>query len=172
MQCTPPSSLCLCIQSAYVHAHWLPMDHYPNVLLFCEYIVPDWGWWHQPKDRLNAWMYNNSTNVITQKGPVSLKSTKYSNAVQSQSDMAAGGKLIKPHCQSAKGTKKKQHNANYKHNLHKHYTHTPANIHYQTYWNMSRIVKGDGKLTLWYTGIYVHFAYFTRDFTTVWYETL
>lgn len=60
--------------------------------------------WYQPKDRLNAWMYNNGTNVIKQKEPVSLKSTKYSNAVQSQPDMAAGGKLIKPHCQSAKGT--------------------------------------------------------------------
>lgn len=44
-------------------------------------------------------MYNNGTNVIKQKEPVSLKSTKYSNAVQSQPDMAAGGKLIKPHCQ-------------------------------------------------------------------------
>lgn len=51
-------------------------------------------------------MYNNGTNVIKQKDPVSSKSTKYSNAVQSQTDMAAGGKLIKPHCQSAKGTKK------------------------------------------------------------------
>lgn len=47
-------------------------------------------------------MYNNGTNVIKQKDPVSSKSTKYSNAVQSQTDMAAGGKLIKPHCQRDK----------------------------------------------------------------------
>lgn len=35
------------------------------------------------------------TTVIKQKDPVGLKSTKYSNEVQSQSDMAAGGKLLK-----------------------------------------------------------------------------